>query len=83
MDQTLAAGYRWINLDLCHGFDENEHGLRRTISESDGRTLLARLLALNHQRYEEEGKAGLHDKGVKKRRKGKRQPAGEQELSLL
>ncbi len=44
-------------------------GLRFTISEEARREVLARLLALNHQRYEEEVKAGLH---AKKGGKGKR-----------
>jgi hypothetical protein len=33
-----------------------------TIRESDRRTMLDRLLSLNHQWYEEEIKAGLHER---------------------
>jgi hypothetical protein len=53
--------------------------LRRTISEAARRTVLDRLLALNHERYAEEVRQGLHDKGAKKAAgKGKRgKPAAE------
>lgn len=62
MDQAVAAAYGWSDLDLGHGFHETKQGIRYTISESARRTVLDRLLALNHQRYEEEVRAGLHDK---------------------
>lgn len=62
MDQAVAAAYGWSDLDLGHGFHETKQGMRYTISESARRTVLDRLLALNHQRYAEEVKAGLHDK---------------------
>lgn len=69
LDQALAAAYGWSDLDLGHGFHITKQGERYTISEPARRTVLDRLLALNHQRYEEEFKAGLHDKktGKKKR----------------
>ena len=38
-----------------------------------GAPVLDRLLALNHARYAEEKKAGLHDKGAKKPVEGKEQ----------
>jgi hypothetical protein len=44
-------------------------GERYTITESARRTVLDHLLAANHQRYEEQVKAGLHDKGERKRKK--------------
>lgn len=72
MDQALAAAYGWSDLDLGHGFHETKQGIRYTISESARRTVLDRLLALNHQRYEEEVKASLHDKKGKKTTGGKR-----------
>ena len=62
MDQAVAAAYGWSDLDLGHGFHATKQGERYTLSESARRTVLDRLLALNHQRYEEEVKAGLHDK---------------------
>lgn len=62
MDQTVATAYGWSNLDLGHGFHETKQGVRYTLSEPARRTVLDRLLALNHQRYEEEVKDGLHSK---------------------
>lgn len=54
MDQSVAAAYGWSDLDLGHGFHETKQGTRFTISESAGRTVLGRLLLLNHRRYAEE-----------------------------
>lgn len=78
MDRAVAIAYGWQALDLGHGFRETKQGVRYTISEAARREVLDRLLALNHQRYEEEVKAGLHDKkakgatvGVKRRRNKK------------
>ena len=69
MDNAVAAAYGWTDLDLGHGFHETKQGIRFTISESARREVLARLLKLNHERYAEEVKQGLHDK------KGKAKPA--------
>lgn len=66
MDRAVAGAYGWTNLDLGHGFHATKQGERYTLSEPARRTVLDRLLALNHQRYAEEVKAGLHDKGTKK-----------------
>ncbi|MBV9789144.1 MAG: restriction endonuclease [Chloroflexi bacterium] len=66
MDQAVAAAYGWADLDLGHGFHETKQGLRYTISEAARREVLDRLLLLNHERYAEEVKAGLHDKSAKK-----------------
>ena len=69
MDRTVAAAYGWDDLNLGHGFHETKLGTRFTISESARREVLSRLLKLNHERYAEEVKQGLHDK------KGKAKPA--------
>ena len=61
-DKAVAAAYGWNDLDLGHSFHETKQGLRYTISENPRRVLLGRLLAQNHQRYEEEVKACLHNK---------------------
>jgi hypothetical protein len=66
MDQAVAGAYGWSDLDLGHGFHGTKQGVRYTISEPARRTVLDRLLQLNHQRYEEEVKAGLRDKATKK-----------------
>jgi len=75
MDQAVASAYGWRDLDLGHGFHETKQGLRYTISEPARREVLDRLLALNHERYEEEVRQGLHEKGKKKTRAGRRPKA--------
>ena len=65
MDQAVAAAYGWNDLDLGHGFHETKQGVRYTISESARRTVLNRLLVLNHKSFEEEARKGLHPKGIK------------------
>lgn len=69
MDNVVAAAYGWGDLGLGHGFHETAQGVRYTISEQARREVLARLLKLNHERFEEEVKAGLHEE--KKATKGK------------
>jgi hypothetical protein len=66
MDEAVARAYGWDDLRLEHGFHETKQGLRYTISEHARREVLDRLLLLNHQRHEEEVKAGLFTtKGAK------------------
>ncbi len=62
MDKAVAAAYGWSDLDLGHGFHETKQGIRFTISESARREVLSRLLKLNHERFAEEVKQGLHEK---------------------
>jgi len=62
MDHAVAAAYGWTDLDLGHGFHQTKQGLRYTISEPARREVLARLLKLNHERYAEEVRQGLHEK---------------------
>jgi hypothetical protein len=62
MDQAVAAAYGWDDLELGHGFHETKQGIRFTISEPVRREVLQRLLKLNHERYAEEVKQGLHGK---------------------
>jgi len=62
MDNAVAVAYGWTDLDLGHGFHETKQGVRYTISEPARREVLARLLKLNHERYAEEVKKGLHEK---------------------
>ncbi|MBX3000928.1 MAG: hypothetical protein KF893_20570 [Caldilineaceae bacterium] len=70
MDNAVAASYGWGDLALGHGFHETAQGMRYTIHESARRQVLARLLALNHARYEEEVRAGRHEKKGKGKAKG-------------
>ena len=69
MDTAVDAAYGWSDLDLGHGFHETAQGVRYTISELARREVLRRLLELNHERYEEEVRQGLHEK--KQGNKGK------------
>ncbi len=62
MDQAVAAAYGWTDLELGHDFHEAKQGIRFTISEPARREVLQRLLKLNHERYAEEVKQGLHGK---------------------
>ena len=48
-NQAVAA-YGWSDLDLGHAFHATKQGERSTLSEPARRTVLDRLLALNHQR---------------------------------
>ncbi len=76
MDNAVTAAYGWQDLDLGHGFHETPQGIRYTISEPARREVLTRLLQLNHHRYEEEVKLGLHDKkGKKKKAKSRKKKA--------
>jgi hypothetical protein len=86
MDYAVAKAYGWVEqlritnyelgvegeqFSLAHGFHQTKQGLRFTISETARRDILDRLLALNHQRYAEEVKAGLWDKSKGKKKKEK------------
>lgn len=70
LDHAVAAAYGWSDLDLGHGFYRTPQGLRYTISEPARREVLRRLLELNHARYAEEVKAGLHEKKPGKAKRG-------------
>lgn len=65
INNAVATVYGWTDLDLGHGFQETKVGIRYTISEAARREVLARLLKLNHERYAEEVKQGLHEKKAK------------------
>lgn len=88
MDQAVAAAYGWTDLALGHDFHETKQGVRFTISEPARREVLQRLLKLNHERYAEEVKQGLHSKkkGATKKAAPKKKAAskpGKQEASLF
>ena len=78
LDQTVAAAYGWSDLDLGHEFHATKQGERYTLSEPARRTVLDRLLALNHQRYEEEVKDGLHEKRKKTGKRAKKSDTSRQ-----
>ncbi len=62
MDKAVAAAYGWANVKLDHDFHETKQGVRFTISELARQEVLARLLALNHERYADEVRLGLHER---------------------
>lgn len=62
----------WREIDLGHGFHETRQGVRFTISPQAQLDVLDKLLALNHYRYEQERKEGLH---APKKRTPKRAPS--------
>jgi hypothetical protein len=83
MDQAVAAAYGWTGLDLGHGFHQTKQGLRYTISEPARREVLARLLKLNHERYAEEVRQGLHEKKKPRNTRGKTKAANPDTQRIL
>jgi hypothetical protein len=89
MDHAVAAAYGWTDLNLGHGFHETKQGFRFTISKPARREVLQRLLKLNHERYAEEVKQGLHGKkkgsfsGKRKGRETKSKKSDKTESSLF
>jgi hypothetical protein len=71
MDTLVAAAHGWAGVDLGHDFHQTKQGLRYTISEPARREILARLLKLNHERYAEEVRQGLHEKKKSRASKNK------------
>ena len=65
----------WREIDLGHGFHETPQGTRFTISPQARIDVLDKLLALNHYRYDQEVKRGLHNK-KKSRSKAKASDTG-------
>ncbi len=84
LDNAVAAAYGWQDLELGHGFHQTAQGVRFTISEAARREVLSRLLKLNHERYEEEVRQGLHEKktakGAKKKGRKVKEEKGQYEL---
>ncbi len=81
MDEAVAHAYGWDDLALGHGFHETKQGMRYTICEAERREVLDRLLLLNHARHEEEVAQGLHEKGVKSVKGGKKKVEARQDGS--
>jgi hypothetical protein len=52
----------WREIDLGHGFHQTRQGIRFTVSPQAHADVLDKLLALNHYRYDQEFKQGLHSK---------------------
>jgi len=84
MDEAVLAAYGWSDLDPGHDFYEVEtlpenDRVRYTISPEARKEVLKRLLALNHQRAEEE-KAKAPVKPAKGGKKGRNKVDAQQEL---
>lgn len=80
LDQLVTAAYCWDDLALRHDYYETKQGRRFTISEATRTEILSRLLKLNHERYAEEQKQGLHEasknRGVAKGTRPPKPPNG-------
>ncbi|QFY12954.1 hypothetical protein GBF35_46065 [Nonomuraea phyllanthi] len=68
IDEAVCRAYGWTDLldKLGHGHHPVARETRFTVGPAVQRELVDRLLELNHARYAEEVKAGLHDKPGKK-----------------
>ncbi|MBN1223403.1 MAG: N-6 DNA methylase, partial [Candidatus Aminicenantes bacterium] len=74
IDELIISSYGWSDIDLRHDFYEVDYlpendRIRYTIHPDARKEILKRLLKLNHERHEEEVKAGLWDKGRKSKTK--------------
>lgn len=75
LDHAVRDAYGWSDLDLGHGFHETKFGTRFTFAPGPRQEVLDRLLELNHERYAEELRQGLHAKAKGKGR-AKAAPSG-------
>ncbi len=76
LDEAVMSAYNWSDIELGHGFHNTAQGVRYTISPTAQREMLDRLLALNHARYNEEVRLGLHEPRKAKKSTGPRAKAG-------
>jgi hypothetical protein len=82
-EKDVITAYGWSVLDSGHRFPPNKQGERYTLREPARRTVLDRLLALNHQRYQEEVKAGLHNPKKPRRSRESAEPMNPIQPDLL
>jgi hypothetical protein len=77
LDHAVACAYGWEDLELGHDFWETREGTRFTIGPDARVEVLDRLLELNHARYAEEVRLGLHANKTQKTssRKGRQRAA--------
>ncbi len=74
LDYAVRDAYGWDDLDLGHDFHDTKFGTRYTFAPIPRQEVLDRLLELNHERYAEEVRQGLHAK-AKGKSKRKAAPA--------
>lgn len=79
LDHAVRDAYGWDDLDLGHDFHETKVGTRFTFAPAPRQEILDRLLELNHERYADEVRRGLHGKA---KRTGKRKPVSEGAMTL-
>ena len=72
--EAATKAYGWNDLDLGFGFHITKQGARFTFNEEARQEIIQRLLRLNHERYEEEVRQGLHNKKKSKKKKTKAAP---------
>jgi hypothetical protein len=77
LDYAVRDAYGWTDLDLGHGFHQTKYGVRYTFAPVPRQEILDRLLELNHERYAEEVRQGLH-----KTKRTKRTKAPAQDMTL-
>jgi hypothetical protein len=65
MDYAVTKAFGWTDLQLIHGFYVDKQDSRFTVSEVSRRTIIDRLMKLNHERYAAEVAAGEHEKAKK------------------
>ncbi len=65
LDQAARDAYGWSDLDLSHDFQDTKFGMRFAFAPVPRQEVLDRLLELNHERYAEEVRQGLHAKHKK------------------
>ncbi|MDP9405589.1 MAG: restriction endonuclease, partial [Actinomycetota bacterium] len=70
LDGAVRDAYGWADLDLGHGFHPTRFGVRYTFAPVPRQEVLDRLLELNHARYAEEVRQGLHGKPKARRPRG-------------
>jgi hypothetical protein len=78
LDHAVRDAYGWGDLELGHGFHDTRFGVRYTFEPVARQEVLDRLLELNHDRYADEVRRGLHDK----KKAAKRAPAAAGALTL-
>ncbi len=81
MDYAVASAYGWSDLELGHAFHDTKQGMRFTIHESARRTVLTRLLELNHARHAEEVAAESQDRESKTRAKAGKSKRGKKAIT--
>ena len=68
LDHAVRDAYGWGDLELGHGFHDTRFGTRYTFEPVARQEVLDRMLELNHARYADEIRRGLHGKPKAKRR---------------